>query len=70
MRDLPSILLVFRNEFNKFNNTGAHIVDIYHMTLKLIKIAFLTLKRQDFAIFNAMLFVQWTSLRYLRNEFT
>ena len=41
MRGLPSILLLFRNEFNKFNNTGARMLDsIYHMTLKL-KIAFL-----------------------------
>ena len=33
MRGLPSILLLFRNEFNKFNNTGAGILDsIYHMT--------------------------------------
>ena len=32
---LPSILLVFPNEFNKFNNTGARMQDsIYHMTLK------------------------------------
>ena len=23
MRGLPSILLLFRNKFNKFNNTGA-----------------------------------------------
>ena len=23
MRDLPSILSLFRNEFNRFNNTGA-----------------------------------------------
>ena len=38
MRGLPSILLLFRNEFNKFNNTGARMLDsIYHMTLKLIK---------------------------------
>ena len=38
MRGLPSILLLFRNEFNKFNNTGAQMLDsIYHMTLKLIK---------------------------------
>ena len=30
---LPSILLLFRNEFNKFNNTGAGMSDsIYHMT--------------------------------------
>ena len=36
MRGLPSILLLFRNEFNKLNNTGARMLDsIYHMTLKL-----------------------------------
>ena len=33
MRGLPSILSLFRNEFNKFNNTRARILDsIYHMT--------------------------------------
>ena len=33
MRVLSSILSLFRNEFNKFNNTGARILDsIYHMT--------------------------------------
>ena len=38
MRGLPSILLLFRNEFNKFNNTGARMLDpTYHMTLKSIK---------------------------------
>ena len=37
MRGLPSILSLFRNEFNKFNNTGARMLDsIYHMTLKII----------------------------------
>ena len=36
MRGLPGILSLFRNEFNKFNNTGARMLDsIYHMTLKL-----------------------------------
>ena len=31
-----SDLTLFRNEFNKFNNTGARMLDsIYHMTLKL-----------------------------------
>ena len=41
-RGLPSILSLFHNEFNKFNDTGARMLDsIYHMTLKLIKIAFL-----------------------------
>ena len=33
MRGLPSILLLFRNKFNKFNITGARMLDsIYHMT--------------------------------------
>ena len=37
MRGWPSILSVFRNEFNKFNNTRAQISDsIYHMTLRLL----------------------------------
>ena len=35
MRDLPSILSLFRNKFNKFNNTRARILDsMYQMTLK------------------------------------
>ena len=33
MRGLSSILSLFRNEFNKFNNTKARMLDsIYHMT--------------------------------------
>ena len=37
MRGLPSILSFFRNEFNKFNNTSARMLDsIYHMTLRLL----------------------------------
>ena len=33
MRGLPSNLSYFRNEFNKFNNTRARMLDsIYHMT--------------------------------------
>ena len=36
MRGLPSILFLFRNEFNKFNNTRAQMLDsIYHMTKSL-----------------------------------
>ena len=32
-RGLPSILSLFRNEFNKFNNTRARMLySIYHMT--------------------------------------
>ena len=37
MRGLSSILSLFRNEFNKFNNTRARMLDsIYHMTLRLL----------------------------------
>ena len=35
MQGLPSILSLFRNEINKFNNTRARMLDsIYHMTLR------------------------------------
>ena len=41
MRVLPSTLSLFRNEFNKFNNTGAQMLDsIYHMTLNYLQINF------------------------------
>ena len=37
MRGLPNILSLFRNEFNKFNNTRVRMLDsIYHMTLRLL----------------------------------
>ena len=37
MRDLSSILSLFCNEFNKFNNTGARMLDsIYNTTLGLL----------------------------------
>ena len=37
MRGLPSILSLFRNEFNESNNTRAQmLVSIYHMTLRLL----------------------------------
>ena len=37
MRGLPSILSLFRNEFNKFNKTRARMLDsIYHMTLRIL----------------------------------
>ena len=36
MQGLPSILSLFCNEFNKFNNTGAPLLDSFdHMTQKL-----------------------------------
>ena len=37
MRGLPNILLLFFNEFNKFNNIGARMLDsIYLKTLRLL----------------------------------
>ena len=36
MRGLLSVLSLFRNQFNKFNNTGVQmLVSIYQMTFKL-----------------------------------
>ena len=36
MQGLPSILSLFRNQFNKLKNKGARMLDsIYHMMLKL-----------------------------------
>ena len=36
MRGLPSILSLFRNEFNEINKTRARMLDsIYHMTLRV-----------------------------------
>ena len=38
MRGSRSILSLFHNEFNKFNNTGARMLDyVCHMALKLLK---------------------------------
>ena len=37
MQGLSCILSLFRNEFNKFNNTSARILDtIYHITLRIL----------------------------------
>ena len=50
MQGLPSILSFFRNEFNKFNNAGARMLDsIYHITLKI------RWKSYDFVIMYATL---------------
>ena len=48
MRGLPSISLLFRNEFNKFNNTRARILDsIYHMANTLKTLSFCHHVRND-----------------------
>ena len=42
IRGLPSILSLVRNEFNKFNNIGARMLDsVYHMIFIYLKISFL-----------------------------
>ena len=59
MRGLPSILSLFRNEFNKFNNTRARMLDsIYHMT-NTLKSHFRRKKRYNIVIMYATLL--WTS---------
>ena len=52
MRGLRSILSPFHNEFKKFNNTGAQMLDsIYHMTLKILKKCFFGVKTSRFFLF-------------------
>ena len=59
MRGLPSILSLFRNKFNKFNNTRARMLDsIYHMTYTL-KSHFWRKVRYNFVIMYVTLL--WTS---------
>ena len=49
MQGLPGILLLISIKFNKFNNTGAQMVDsIYHLTLKLLLITFFGLTKFRF----------------------
>ena len=56
MRGLPSILSLFRNEFNKFNNTRARMLDsIYHMTFRLLSNIISSVKSYDFVIMYGML---------------
>ena len=56
MKGLPSILSLFRNEFIKFNNTGAGMLDSnYFMTLKLLKNRIFSIKSQNFATFYTIL---------------
>ena len=60
MRGLPSILSLFRNEFNKFNNTRARMIDsIYHLTLRIPRNLISAVKCYNFVIMHATLL--WTS---------
>ena len=48
---VPSILSVFLNKFNKFNNAGARMQDsIYHMTLKSHFICHFRTKKSQFRL--------------------
>ena len=45
-RGFPSILSLFRNEINTFNNKGARMLDsIYHMAIKHFEFTILASKR-------------------------
>ena len=58
MQGLPSILSLFRNKFNKSNNTGARMLDsIYHRKFKLFKIAMFGMKKSRFChlLFNVIM---------------
>ena len=64
LRKGDNILSLFPNKFNKFNNTGAQLLDsIYHMALKL-------LFKSCFCVKNAQIFFRiyatllWKSLHY------
>ena len=51
MRDLPSVLSLFRNEFNKFIKTRVRMLDsIYLMTLKILTNCTFGLKKSRFSL--------------------
>ena len=53
MRGLPSILSLFRNEFNKFNNTRARMLDsIYHLTLSVKNVIILSFTQRSYGRHN------------------
>ena len=56
MRGLPSILSLFRNEFDKFNNTRARMLDsIYHILLNILKNCIFGVKTSRFPLIFATL---------------
>ena len=64
MRGLPSIISVFRNKFNQFNNTGVLMLDsIYHMTLILLKNHIFGVK--NIKIFPYKLYTMYNGRHYL-----
>ena len=73
MRGLPNILSLLRNEFNKFNNTGARMLDsIYPMNLKYLKMHFWCENVKIFAYFmqriNGRHYVSGKSVNHFRDH--
>ena len=65
IRGLPNILLLFRNKFNIFNNTGARMLDsFYHMTLKLIKNHIFCVKTSIICYLSSNIIMNVIALRY------
>ena len=65
MRGLPSILSLFRNKFNKFNNTGERMLDsIYHMTSTLLKNRSFGVKTSRFCLLFPNVIMDVIMLRY------
>ena len=51
MQGLSRILSLFNNNFNRFNNTGARMLDsIHHMTLKILKNCIFGVKTSRFCL--------------------
>ena len=56
MLGLPSILSLFCNDFNKFNNTRTRILDsIYHITLTSLRNLISSVKKLPFCYYVRML---------------
>ena len=65
IRGLPSILSLFRNEFNKFNKTGARMLDsIYHMALQFLINCIFGVKTKRFCHLLRNVLMNVIALRY------
>ena len=68
MQGLPSILSLFRNEFNKFNKTRARMLDsINHMTLRIMLKSHFWRKKRYYVI-NIYASLLWTSYRFPKTD--
>ena len=64
MRGLPNSISLFRNEFNKFDETRARMFDsIYHMTLEILKNPIFDLKTSRFCHLLCNFIMDVTKLR-------